>query len=98
MQVFCGRNVTADYYTRQNVYFQIPVHEIVAITWYSVIKNETLTYIWNIQKEFSMGLKVRPEEDLRCHGPGRTFVWVQESLLRNSISQEKNHHDQKKIH
>ena len=56
-----------------------------------------LTYIWSIQKEFSMGLKVRPEEDPRCHGPGRAFVWVQDSLLRNSIGQEKNHHDQKKI-
>ena len=61
-------------------------------------QNEILTFIWSIQKEFSMGLKVRHEEDPRCHGPGRTFVWVQDSLLRNSIGQEKNHHDQKKIH
>lgn len=58
---------------------------------------EILTYIWSLQKEFSIGEKVRPEENPRCHGPGRTLVWVKDCLLRNSIGQEKNQHDQKKI-
>ena len=61
------------------------------------LKNGIPTNVWSLNKELPMRLKIWPEEDTRCHRPGWTLVWVQDSLLRDSIGQKENHHDEKEI-
>ena len=64
-----------------------------------MFKNQNLTDVWSFHKQLSVGLKIGSEEDPRRHRPGRELqLREKDSLLRDSISQEENHHDKEKVH